>query len=256
MGWNSVKTSFAMVILMAGAAMGGDMLPLLNKTQRGDWGAVGAVNMAGFKVKVSCTGTLIAPDLVLTAAHCVGDPTSGKARHFVAGLTLDRYLAHAKSTQVMRHPAYDLVSGNRKFRYDIALIRLDHPIITDQLTPLPVSDGLRAQAGPFAIVGYSRFRPYLLSGRFDCNRTNPAQADTVILDCPVISGNSGAPVLVQTPQGWRVVAVVTATIGPSAKARSLAAAIPDWVLIEAAKSRARYKTTQGSATKQLRSVQN
>jgi len=37
------------------------------------WGAVGQVNVAGYRQRVECTGSLIAPNVVITAAHCVTD---------------------------------------------------------------------------------------------------------------------------------------------------------------------------------------
>ena len=45
------------------------------------WEAVGRVDIAdgGF-----CTGTLIAPDLVLTAAHCVIEPGGARAQRLYA----------------------------------------------------------------------------------------------------------------------------------------------------------------------------
>jgi V8-like Glu-specific endopeptidase len=42
------------------------------------WDAVGQVNVAGFRTGFECTGTLIAPTLVVTAAHCVINPLAQK----------------------------------------------------------------------------------------------------------------------------------------------------------------------------------
>jgi hypothetical protein len=244
-----ISIALAALLISQGApASGADMLPVLSPEQRRDWPAIGAVNPAGFKAKVSCTGTLIAPDLVLTAAHCVAAPGAMAGRSFVPGLELDRGLSHAVSRRILRHPAYDLVTGDARFRYDIALIELATPISPAQVPPLPVRDTVRSAPGPFGIIGYSRFRPYLLSGRLDCQRRNDAGADVLLLDCPVISGNSGAPVLAKGPDGWHVVAVVTATLQGDGGARSLAAVLPDWVLIEVAKANARHRASPPQTT--------
>ena len=42
------------------------------------WDAIGQVNVSGHRMTTRCTGTLVAPNLVVTAAHCVMDPWSKK----------------------------------------------------------------------------------------------------------------------------------------------------------------------------------
>src|SRR5215469_15716841 len=54
------------------------------------WGSVGQINIAGYRRRVECTGSLIAPNVVVTAAHCVIDPFDRKPFpvdeiHFLAG---------------------------------------------------------------------------------------------------------------------------------------------------------------------------
>ena len=231
-----LRFCFAAMLIAGNDLAARDMLPLLPASERAKWYAVGAVNAAGFKTKASCSGALVAPDLVLTAAHCVD---GGAPRHFVAGLALDGHRAHSASAEFMVHPAYALAKGNARFQYDIALIRLAEPIAANLVSPLVVDDRLTAQNGPFSVVGYSRFRPYLASGRFDCMRTNGIKSLALYLDCPATSGNSGAPVLVQTKDGWRIVAVLIATLDQGGSARSLAVPVLDWVVQEIDKAKQR-----------------
>ena len=55
-------------------------------SQSGDYPAVGAIigiaNMNNGQTMASlvCTGTLVAPDVVVTAGHCTEDPTNGQAQ--------------------------------------------------------------------------------------------------------------------------------------------------------------------------------
>src|SRR5215470_6115213 len=67
------------VIVAAGTAVSQDLRPgiignddRVRLDERGaPWDAVGQVNVAGFRTRILCTGTLVAPKIVVTAAHCV-----------------------------------------------------------------------------------------------------------------------------------------------------------------------------------------
>ena len=84
--------------VLAGSAQAEDAS--LTSLQTGEeargWEAVGRLDIDG---KGFCTGALIAPDLVLTAAHCMFDRDTGLAvdpsrLQFLAGLRNGRALAY------------------------------------------------------------------------------------------------------------------------------------------------------------------
>ncbi|WP_299967285.1 trypsin-like peptidase domain-containing protein [uncultured Roseobacter sp.] len=223
---NRVK-ALALVLVAAvfTAPLLAEPFPVLPPEERAKWTAVGTVNRAGFRSISSCTGTLIAPDLVLTAAHCVDGQ-----RHFVAGWERGKFVAHRISAEALSHPAYAVAPEGRRPRFDVALLRLSEPIPAEVITPLPLSDDPALRDTSMTLLGYHRKRPHLLSGRSDCQRWS-GDIDIITIDCEVISGNSGGPVLAQTDAGWVIIGVVAQRIG-GYEPRALAVPVGDWLLEE------------------------
>lgn len=214
-----------LLLCLAGGAVAESVarisLPPLPDAVGAQFGAVGRVNIAGFKTKGSCSGTLIAPDVVLTAGHCVsasGRPT----RVFVAGWKRGDYIAARRSTSEMRHPAYLPQRGGVPLN-DVGLVFLDTPIT--EVAPLPLA---APQADAVALLGYHQFIPHLLSGQLDCP-VQPFGAALMQVLCPVTSGNSGGPVLEpREGGGWAVVGVVSSKFSGTA----IVVPVPDWVRAE------------------------
>ncbi len=231
-----MRACLAIAALIAGfgAASAGTAqqitLPPVPDAQAAEFAAVGRVNTSGFRVKGNCTGTLIAPDLVLTAAHCTAKGTPGRSKRvFVAGYARGDFIAARRTLEEWRHPAY-APDGAHGPRNDVGLHILRTPI-TD-VAPIPLADleDGALDGTDVALLGYHRAIPHLLTGRFDCPVTQ-FQVGLVHVGCPVISGNSGGPILQQDETGtWRVVGVVSSQLGREA----IAVEIPDWVWREVA----------------------
>ncbi|MGZ2257577.1 trypsin-like serine peptidase [Roseobacter sp. A03A-229] len=240
---SQLRTALCLIfgLLSASAApLAADPLPALGLKERQGWTAVGLVNTAGYRSKASCTGTLIAPDLVVTAAHCA----SG-TRHFVAGWDRGSFVAHRQSAEAVLHPNYLTAKGNSRFRYDVAVLRLEAPISPRAVAPLPLNDQPALRIGDLTILGYHRKRPHVLNGRPDCPTLTTAPEAVLMLGCEVISGNSGGPVLVPIGTGWALVAVVAGRVGGD-DPQALAVPVDDWLMDQwqAAMERAAQAATQ------------
>lgn len=92
-------------------------------TLESPWAGVGSLSVKGR----TFTATLVAPDLVLTAAHVVGDAVPGEV---VFNLNVGGDLTQRiPAAEVVVHPAYRGFHGARPGgEYDLALVRLAAPV--------------------------------------------------------------------------------------------------------------------------------
>jgi Trypsin len=127
-----------------------------------DWQAVGRLDLGsrGF-----CTGTLIAPDLVLTAAHCLFDKETGARNdvasiEFLAGWRNGRAEAYRHISRALPHPEYVYggQAGIDRVGFDIALLQLDQPILLPSIQPMPTAAAPRVGA-EVGVVSYARGLP-------------------------------------------------------------------------------------------------
>jgi secreted trypsin-like serine protease len=96
-----------------------------------------------------CTGTLIAPNTVLTAAHCVKDPVegfytgTGRPASVLGEKTVKGLTRHVVAEQVA-HPSFRK-SACPNATFDLGLIRLDKPLVG--VTPVKITAGSAPQIG-------------------------------------------------------------------------------------------------------------
>lgn len=194
------------------------------------WSAVGRVNFASIRTRKHCTGTLVAENIVLTAAHCLYNFPRKRwippqSITYVAGFQRGTLRAVSPVRRFVLSDLEDLAS--RDFRsspnQDWALLVLERPIGRDvgylDVLDMPLAD---RQQADFKLAGYSGLRPNVLSVASDCGLPRGRSADIFLQKCSAMSGDSGAPLLVAKDGAYAVVGVLSSIVGQEAGFASLA----------------------------------
>jgi len=190
------------------AGEGGTLRGLMTGDDSRGWEGVGRLDIAGASF---CTGALIADNLVLTAAHCLYDKTTGRRFapeeiEFLAGWRSGRAEAYRGARRAVAHPGYQPDGNDRAS--DLALIELDQPIRNPSVSPFATGK-LPFLTREVGVVSYAHDRAEMPSMQNTCHVLGRAR-NTLVLDCDVDFGSSGAPVFDFSTGAPIIVSVVSA----------------------------------------------
>ncbi len=206
------------------------------------WNAVGRLELGGHGF---CTGALIEPDIVLTAAHCLfhkesGAPLDAGEIEFRAGLRNGRASAYRPVQRIVLHPDYDFSNraGTARVQHDIALLKLTHPIRDGNIAPFATSADVPRLRDTLGVVSYAKDRADAPSLQRTCEVLDK-RPGVLVTNCNVDFGASGAPMFSFHGGIPRIVSVVSAKADASDGKVSLGAPVDSNLAVLMARLRAR-----------------
>lgn len=176
-------------------------------TKQPPWDAVAKVQTT---IGTRCTGALIAPAVVLTAAHCLYNRLTRtmlrpQSVHVLFGYDRGSYRWHRLILRYTVGPGYD---GRKRGlqRADWARLELDGAI-PPAVMPLPVTTRIPLASAPVALAGYNQDRAQILMADRECHVIGIAIVEGqrfIAHNCDATRGTSGGPLLVRDGGVWSV----------------------------------------------------
>ncbi len=207
---------FLILLAILGTEGRAEGVSVLRSLMTGDdsrgWQAVGRLNIGANSF---CTGSLIAPDLVLTAAHCMFDKETGarvpdREIEFLADWRAGRAAAYRGVRRSLVHPDFTFTGDDFADRvaHDVALLELDQPVKNTTIIPFAVQP-TAADGDEVGVVSYAHNRADSPSLQEVCH-VLAQRGGSLVLSCEVDFGSSGAPVFAVRNGQPEIVSLVSA----------------------------------------------
>jgi protease YdgD len=173
----------------------------------------------------TCTATLVAPNLAITAAHCflMDAKKLDAGRWFKAGFHKGEYQARYQVLSQTFHPRFkkglvykgdDVYIQDSAAAYDIAWLKLK---LVDGKAPTPLSlfSGNKAELKTIIAAnkslatqaGFAEDHDSELTAHKDCKITRLRPNNTIYHRCDTLAGDSGSPIWLNTDTGPQIIAV-------------------------------------------------
>ncbi len=160
------------------------------------WSAIGKLyNRTG----EACTGALVSPLEVATAAHCLYNPRTGlllhpQSLHFLIGYKQGEYREDLRVSEFTNRPTYKPDANLASEANDWAILKLAAPA-REQVKVLPRAETPAKIGNPVMVGGFAQSRRFTLTADMDCHVTAILPNGLLAHDCAAMKGDSGAPIM-------------------------------------------------------------
>lgn len=183
---------------------------MLMDTSAPPWSLIGQLE---FMDGSACSGTLVASDVVLTAAHCVHDDDGvlAPAGTFWTGSGREGGTVEAQIVSFIVAPRYShnlFLNSTKLDGTDWAYVRINRPL-GDELGTLPIAPLTNLDGVVLAQAGYSWDTDIHLSGQLECAAVTLFADGTLEHECDTTRGDSGSPLMAVREGGYEIVGVAS-----------------------------------------------
>lgn len=170
----------------------------------------------GTRYYTRCTATLVGPNHVLTAQHCVPltrdyQLDASKPTYFLIGETHGKLTPGAspiRAKRVWTNPPRDTT---KDWQADWAIVELESAPISDYFAShgyMQVGDERKLTNPNMIGIGYSSAHQNgAVATKHVCAYKGYVEATYFLMKCGLDSGASGGPLIGSNPDGWRIVGV-------------------------------------------------